>query len=417
MFAQPNVIEPSHLAAAWKMLRHCLSGFLVLFWLATPAHSQAPNPPALVRFELNMNHPYVQVRVNGSEPLSFMLDTGAQVSVIDREVADRIQLAMTPMGGPPGATTGRPAVASDVTVELGSTTTRLDVVYAIPLNQLLSRHEGRDIHGRLGADFLSRFVVEMDYARGLIGLYDPDTFSYRGSGTVVPLILESRRPLVQATLFVQGAEPVRGTFLLNTAADGPVYLATAFVKSNHLLGANLPTRTGFVAGTGALDTQPVGRADTLLFGRVVIPQPLVYFSQHAGGGLAGQFGVDGIIGTEILRRFKVTWDYPQSRVYFKPNRYIDEPYTHAISDLSGFYLLASNVDLDRLWVEEVVEGGPADLAGIQPGDLIVAIDDTPVTDLTLDQIRRLFLVETTYRLTIERSGHDFSVELSLKETL
>ena len=371
---------------------------------------------ASLPLDLNFNHPYVQVQVNGSEPLSFMLDTGAQVTVIDREVANRIGLRSTPIGRSPGAAASEPrelGLARGVIVELDSISAQFEQVYVMPVNRILARHEGREVHGRLGSDFLSRYVVEVDYAEGVIRLYDPALYRYEGSGAVVPLMLESRRPAVRATIAVPGAEAAEGLFVLNTSATGPIYLSTIFVVAHRLLSDDLPLHTGFVAGMGALDQQPIGRADSLTFEGVLVENPLVYFSQHPLGGLAAQFGADGVIGGEILRRFTVTWDYPRSRVTLDPNERIDEPFTHAISDLSGFYLLANNVALDSLWVEEIVPDGPADEAGVQTGDVILSIDGIPTAQLTLEEIRQLFLRETTYRLRIDRRGKVVDIVLPL----
>ena len=52
------------------------------------AHSTVAQP-----FEIYSNKPFVQVKVNGSAPLSFILDTGNNAgSIIARECADRLKL-------------------------------------------------------------------------------------------------------------------------------------------------------------------------------------------------------------------------------------------------------------------------------------------------------------------------------------
>ncbi|HKW19793.1 MAG TPA: PDZ domain-containing protein, partial [Ktedonobacterales bacterium] len=53
------------------------------------------------------------------------------------------------------------------------------------------------------------------------------------------------------------------------------------------------------------------------------------------------------------------------------------------------------------WVREVVPESPADLAGIQPGDLLRTINDNPVRDL-LDY--QFYAAEEELLLGIERNG-------------
>jgi hypothetical protein len=47
--------------------------------------------------------------------------------------------------------------------------------------------EARSIDDIIGDDFIKEFVVEIDYSRRVINLYDPKSFNYRGAGQLVPL--------------------------------------------------------------------------------------------------------------------------------------------------------------------------------------------------------------------------------------
>lgn len=63
----------------------------------------------------------------------------------------------------------------------------------------------------------------------------------------------------------------------------------------------------------------------------------------------------------------------------------------------------------------VVEGGPADIGGIVPGDLITQIDDATVKDMTFTEAitKVRGAVGSTVRLRILRKGQDSSVEVTL----
>ena len=52
--------------------------------------------------------------------------------------------------------------------------------------QDFSQEVGRPYQGTLGADFFSRVVVEIDYARQTVRLYDPAAYKYTGKGAVFP---------------------------------------------------------------------------------------------------------------------------------------------------------------------------------------------------------------------------------------
>jgi putative serine protease PepD len=62
----------------------------------------------------------------------------------------------------------------------------------------------------------------------------------------------------------------------------------------------------------------------------------------------------------------------------------------------------------------VTEGGPADKAGIQPGDVIVAFNARPVTEPDeLVVAIRAQAPGDTVRLTVRRGGVDREVEVTL----
>ena len=81
--------------------------------------------------------------------------------------------------------------------------------------------------------------------------------------------------------------------------------------------------------------------------------------------------------------------------------------------------LAEALDLrvsEGALVASVVEGGPADEAGIRPGDVIVAVDGEPIVQAQ-DLTRRISRLppSTPVRLGVQRGGREREVSLSLGE--
>lgn len=76
-------------------------------------------------------------------------------------------------------------------------------------------------------------------------------------------------------------------------------------------------------------------------------------------------------------------------------------------------------DHKRLVIVSTIEGKPAFLAGLMPGDLILAVDGTPTRGLRLDQASPLIKgeVKTTVRFTIERPemGEPFEITVERGE--
>lgn len=105
---------------------------------------------------------------------------------------------------------------------------------------------------------------------------------------------------------------------------------------------------------------------------------------------------------------------------------LDDPYSAFLpedrmrrltEEMSGNYAgVGLQVDLRDSWVTVIqpVFGGPAEKAGIQPGDRIVAVGDLPTIGLKEDEVGRLLrgVPGTSVQFTVERFGiHRFTVNV------
>lgn len=351
-----------------------------------------------IPFEVANNHIHVYVRLNQSEPLSFILDTGAEVSVMNQSRADALGLQSA------GQLEGRGAGEGSVDVSLLRIDT-LDLpgvqivgqtIAAMPFDALAS-FEGRAIDGILGYDFISRFVVEIDYMSQHINLFDPRDYRYNGNGESIPIVIEGGSPYVSARVTLSNREPLESTFLIDTGARGALALNKPFIDQHRLLDAVPETIVApFGVGVGGETKQTIGRVDRFQLGSFTFEQIITVFSQ-AERGADARPDRGGAIGGDLLRRFKAIFDYGRGNLILEPNKRFGEPFEY---DMSGLFLIAVNGELK---VHRIVEPSPASEAGVQSGDVIVAIDDRPSGDLTLDAVNRTFrLANDEHVLTLQR---------------
>jgi len=123
----------------------------------------------------------------------------------------------------------------------------------------------------------------------------------------------------------------------------------------------------------------------------------------------GGTATGGHIGNEILRRFRVTFDYPHKRIFFAPNRLRNKPFE---LDMSGLVFGPS------YRVASVAPASSAELAGLQVGDVIVSLDGTPVSQLGLAQSHDLLMRDRTdCRVEVKRGERLVSAKLSLRRQL
>jgi len=67
-----------------------------------------------------------------------------------------------------------------------------------------------------------------------------------------------------------------------------------------------------------------------------------------------------------------------------------------------------------LVIDGVIDGGPAASAGIQEGDLVVAVDGDPVVDIPLNELGQAIggLAGTDVTLSVDRAGHELEITVT-----
>ena len=157
----------------------CLAGLAVAAGLfAGPAAAACRvTPRATVPIERVGGVILVSVAVNGT-PAAFVLDTGAERSVVGVAAADRLRIArdewvstdIQGVGGRDRRRLGRPS-----SLTLGGLPLRRHTVAAdnsLVVGPIPDAIEGRPIAGLLGQDFLSPFDLDLDDAARVLTLYD-----------------------------------------------------------------------------------------------------------------------------------------------------------------------------------------------------------------------------------------------------
>lgn len=270
----------------------------------------AGNSARNIPFELHNNHIYLQVKVNNSEPLSFILDTGAS-SIISRKRAESLGLKFR--GKEKGFGVGENAVEASfvegVSLNLSGATLSRQKLAAVDLEDL-QKSLGRTVDDILGYSFFSRFVVEIDYAAKTINLHSPKSFRYKGKGERVPIIVDADSGLIFARAVVKPSNrpPIKGLFEIDSGGGHALILNKPFVERNNLLTAAQKANVVSLGGIVGSSRAVAGTVETLQIGRNSIKNVNTYFSLSTGGMLASE-EFDGNIGNDFLRRFKVIFDY------------------------------------------------------------------------------------------------------------
>src|SRR6185503_4681162 len=192
----------------------------------------------VIPFELVTRHILIKVRINNSDPLSFIFDTGDKVAIVDLERARSLGLNLqgeVNVGGAgPGTLRGSYVREASLSV-VGVEGNKQPVVLALPLQAMQSKF-GHDIDGIIGGDFIKQFVVEVDYPARVLRLRDKDRFVYSGSGEIIPMSLNSGgHPFISAEVTVAGRPAIKGKFLVDLGSGGSLALHSPFVEQQQFL--------------------------------------------------------------------------------------------------------------------------------------------------------------------------------------
>ena len=147
----------------------CLALSVVAFLLAATLAEARDKPygsQSLVR--LVGNRPAVNVVVNGQGPFLFLIDTATSHTVFTPGLRDKLGLRAMP-GPAVDVVTAAGSVSSQyyMIAETGASGVIVEGVRAV----VLDLPESLGIMGALGADFLSNFVVDLDFRAHTITLY------------------------------------------------------------------------------------------------------------------------------------------------------------------------------------------------------------------------------------------------------
>lgn len=346
------------------------------------------------------NQIYVQARLNNSEPMWFILDTGATWSILDVDKAKELNIKSE--GGRTldlGQTyTVTTTFATNASLDISGVKIPVSVLAVMPAK---FRHAPQ-IVGLIGSDLFKRFVVKIDYISKSIELFEPKNYLYAGTGETLPIEIIEEIPHVTVNISKGNVSSLKTTLLVDTGAAQTVMLYAPFVEKQKLLESTEGTIKLRAGGLGGGDFNYKVRAKAVKIGNVSFDNPLINFS--TGRGAADRR--DGILGNGFLDRFNVIVDYSRKRVILEPTQRLNVP-----TDFDFFTIKITQHEKTYI-IEDLLQNSMAATAGLKTGDVLLAVDGTPVSDLPLIQIQRMFVMDGRDRvLTIRRAGETLEIKL------
>ena len=376
---------------------------------------------AEVPFEYENGFIIVRVIFNNVFPLKFIIDTGAEHTILTkREITDLLQIDYQRRFEIMGA---------DLKTKLGAYLVRgivltMGNMYLSNRSILVLEEDyfnfdefaGLDIHGIIGADLLRRFVMEIDFRKKNITFYDPSKFKMpKGDFEELETEFHRNKPYIFTQTDLPRDTSARLKYLMDTGAsvalmmytvtDSLLHLPDQFIRSNIGMGLG-GFIEGFVGRTPGIDIGATHLRDVVTNYQDFLPSmDSSYFNDR-----------NGLLGNQVLSRYKIIVDYIQGRVFMEPTRAVKKRFRY---DRSGLSLIASGPQLEDITIFTVTPNTPAAEVGLQKGDIIRNMNGIPGGFLSLQgAINRLKRRgNKRIKLRIERDGEIFKVKFHLRDLI
>lgn len=364
----------------------------------------------------------VPIVLNGMLPLRFILDTGVRTTILtEKSFSDILNLPYSriyTISGPGGVKLVDAFVTNNVSLELPGVRGEGLAMLVLAEDYLqLRNYLGTDVHGILGYELFSRFIIKIDYEKKLVTIMHPEKFKPGKKYQKLPMSVEDTKPYVAAEVTQTNGAKLTGKFLVDTGASHSILLEPT---SNPSIAVPTHSLSSFIGrGLGGVIVGRVGRINSLAVGTNTLPNVIASFpdaNSYMDSIKLMSTQRNGSIGGEILNRFTLIFDFPNEKLYLRKNHNFKNKFHY---NLSGLTIRAKGSNLNIYEITEVREESVGDKAGILSGDLISKINGIPVSGLNLSNVIGYFNFKPGRKIHLEiiRKGEKLKKDFMLEDQI
>lgn len=279
-------------------------------------------PPEVIPIQYIDGLMFIELGLNDhTEPLFFMFDTGAGITVMDTEVSKKVNLKITEEAniGTAGKTI-RSGISLSNHIHLGHQLTLDSVEIAILDLSNLSMYFKTKIDGIIGTDILFNFVTETNNDAGELRLYPFNTWKPRKSATANDIIgLEAGHFGIPVEVVTKrNAKTVSMVVKIDTGADNALTFHNAAVTQYQLpesVAKRIKSKQGFGVDSTLTNNLSSKLYSATFNGKQWRRVPVVFEVDPTNRISERQ--ADGLIGQALLLDFNTIYDLQQGLVYFE----------------------------------------------------------------------------------------------------
>lgn len=410
------------------MIRSCLL-FLLFLLIAFPVRAQVlgfsladGRTKVQIPIEIFNNLIVVPVVLNGALPLKFILDTGVRTTILTQKTfTDILNLTYArkyTISGPGGLKLVDAYVTNNVSLELPGVQGRGHAMLVLEEDYLeLRNYLGTDVHGILGYELFSRFIIQIDYDKKLLTLMLPHRFKPGRKYHSLAIQIEDTKPYLSTHVILSDGTQLTAKLLVDSGASHGLMLEPTSDERIRIPAHVVSSVIG--RGLGGEILGKVGRIQALKLGKFELRDVISYFpdpNSYFDSLKTGMTKRNGAIGGEVLSRFTVVFDFPKEQIYLKKNPAYKKAFHY---NLSGVTVKAKGARLNVFEITDVRKESTADKAGIQKGDIIISLNGLPATILNLSMISGFLNARPgkSIRMVLDRKGERLKKDFRLEDQI
>ena len=313
----------------------------------------------------------------------------------------------------------------------------------------ISSQVGIPVNGIIGHHFFDKNLVKIDYSSKKITIYKntvKQSNKFSKSFSKAPIEIQDGKPYMLANVMFDGNNKYSSNLLIDIGNSDAIWL---FKNKNPLIKMPSIFIEDFLGrGFGGDVFGKRARISKFEVANFTITNPLVAFPDDSNlEGITLPDDRLGSIGSEIMSRFTIVFDYKSKFIYLKKNNSFNNPFNYNMSGLEIQHqglqwvkesyeenpAIANNLldssgervagnfkyrfELKPIYViSNVRKGSPAGLSGLKRDDIIVSINGNKCYKYTLQEINQLIKSqdEKALEFTIDRNGTIMLFKFQLK---
>ncbi|PWW19726.1 PDZ domain-containing protein [Chryseobacterium sp. AG844] len=406
---------------------------------------------AVIPFQFINNLIFIPINVNGAD-LTFLLDTGVSETILfsleNKEVklSNIEKVKFSGLGG----SLSIDGLKSERNIgKIGDAivNTSMSLYIIIDEEFNISPHVGIPVNGVIGYHFFKDHPIYIDYTSKKITVYENTALLEKKIRRFeeFPITIEKNKPYLHADVEMTN-EKKDSKLLIDLGNSDAIWLFPTLIKN---FVYNRPNIDDFLGrGFNGDIYGKRSRIHNFYLGNFKFEKPLT--------AMPDEFSIQhvnlvenrkGSIGSEIMRRFTVVFDYPNQKLYLKKNRNFDDPFHFNMSGLDfrqdGLEWHQDKINIETQKSAKVVnevykeafrykfslkpifsiagvrKDSPAYEAGLKKDDKVLSINGERTADMTLEKIMELMKSSEGRNITmiIQRKNEELTFRFMLEDPI